>query len=132
MVESLKNVYISEELFVHECLKRDIPISKPLFNTEPYDFICEVRGRFISVQVKTAYEGQRGARIACLKNSYPGSSAKHYVSEREIIDFLAIYERIDDLWYIIPREAFQNVKSAIGVSQKGKYGRYINNFNFDN
>lgn len=34
----LKNGYIAEEKFALECLSRNIPISRPIYNVEPYDF----------------------------------------------------------------------------------------------
>ena len=52
MNSKLKNGYKSEELFILECLKNDIPISRPIYNIEPYDFIVEVDNKFYSVQVK--------------------------------------------------------------------------------
>ena len=52
MYKKLKDGYLAEELFILECLRRDIPVSRPVFNVEPYDFVCEIHGGFVSVQVK--------------------------------------------------------------------------------
>ena len=71
MFEKLKNGYIAEEKFALECLSRNIPISRPLFNTEPYDFIIECEKKFISVQVKKSWKDKKGRNVVCIKSSYP-------------------------------------------------------------
>lgn len=125
----LKNGYLAEEKFALECLSRNIPISRPLYNTEPYDFIIEIDGKFKSVQVKKSWVDKDGRCIACLKTSYPRSKVSHTVGECENIDYLAVLVKYWD-WYIIPREYIKDVKSNICVSTKGKYKDCYNNWNF--
>ena len=52
MNDKLRNGYIAEEKFILECLQRNIPISRPIYNVESYDFVIEVDGKFLSIQVK--------------------------------------------------------------------------------
>ena len=130
MVSTQKNGYLAEEKFIQECLVRDIPISKPVFNTEPYDFICEIEDKFLSVQVKKSWMDEKGRKQICLKNSYPRSDIKHYVSERPNVDFIAAYDDEYDDWYIIPRDVYKNIKSVLCIRRGGKYGKFINNFSF--
>ena len=125
----MQNGYLTEELFVVECLKRNIPVSRPIFNVESYDFIVEINNVFISVQVKKSYiEGDR--RRACLKSSYVRSDIRKYVSESNSVDFLAVYDEECDDWYIIPKSIIP--KCSIQISREGKYAKYIDNFIFSN
>lgn len=130
MFEKLKNGYMAEEKFALECLSRDIPISRPLYNTEPYDFIVEVNGRFKSIQVKKSWVDKKGRNIVCVKTSYPRSEKIQTVGEHDNVDYLAVLVGYWD-WYIIPRSNIASVKSNICVSAKGKYKAYYNNWDFE-
>ena len=46
---------ISEQKFVLYCLTHNIPISKPIGNNLPYDFIIDFNNKLYRIQVKTAY-----------------------------------------------------------------------------
>lgn len=130
MFEKLKNGYIAEEKFALDCLSRDIPISRPIFNTEPYDFIVEISGAFKSIQVKKAWIDKKGRNVVSLKSSYPGSNIHRTVGEQASVDYLAVLVNYWD-WYIIPRSVIENVRSNICVSTKGKYKDYFNNWKFE-
>ena len=129
MFEKLKNGYMTEEKFILECLSKDIPISRPLYNTEPYDFIIEINGMFKSVQVKKAWKDKKGRNVVCVRTPYPRSQTRWTVGEQKNVDYLAVLVNYWD-WYIIPRHAIENVKSNISVSTKGKYKDYYNNWDF--
>lgn len=47
---------ISEQKFILYCLEKDIPISKPVGNNLPYDFIIDYNNKLLKIQVKTAYK----------------------------------------------------------------------------
>lgn len=126
----LKNGYIAEEKFILECLNRNIAISRPIFNIEPYDFIVEINNELYTVQVKKSWKDNKNRNLACLKSSYPRSDIKKVVSQNPRVDFLAILTEKSE-WYIIPREKISHIKSNISVSKKGNYSIYINNFNFN-
>lgn len=128
MFEKLKNGYMTEEKFALECLSRDIPISRPLYNTEPYDFIVEANGKFKSIQVKKAWKDKKGRNVVCVKTSYPRSEKTTTVGQQKNVDYLAVLVNCWD-WYIIPRSEIEHVKSNISVSVKGRYKDYYNNWN---
>lgn len=129
MNDKLKNGYVAEEKFVLECLTRNIPISRPIYNVEPYDFVVEINGRFVSVQVKKSWVDKKNRNIVCIKSSYPRSSKTHFVS-KESVDYLAVLVNYWE-WYIIPCSAFEGKKSNIAVSKKGSYSKYYQNWEFD-
>lgn len=126
----LKNGYKAEEKFVLECLERDIVVSKPIFNIEPYDFIIEKENKLYTVQVRKAWIDKKGRNIACLKTSYPRSNKINLTSQNTRIDFIAILTENNE-WYIIPRLKIAHLKSGIAVSKQGNYQKYLNNFDFE-
>lgn len=129
MFDKLKNGYIAEEKFVLECMSRGISVSRPIYNTEPYDFIIEVNGEFKSVQVKKSWKDKKNRNVVCLKTSYPRSDKSKTVGENTNVDYLAVLINYWD-WYIIPRTEIENIKSNISVSIKGRYKDYYNNWSF--
>ena len=128
MNNKLKNGYITEEKFILECLSRNIPISRPIYNVEPYDFIIEINGKFLSIQVKKSWVDKKGRNIVCIKSSYPRSSTTKFVNKNSI-NYLAVLVNWLD-WYIIPCTAFDGKTSNIAVSKKGAYSKYLNNWDF--
>jgi hypothetical protein len=128
MFSALKNGYEAEERFVLECLKKDIPISRPIYNVEPYDFVVESCGVMYRVQVKRSWVDDKGRNMVCLKSSYPRSNKSNIVGQNDRVDFVAVL--VSDDWYIVPRDAIQQIKSQASFSCSGKYGKYINNFAF--
>lgn len=128
MNSKLKNGYVTEEKFILECLSRDISISRPIYNVEPYDFVIKVNGKFVSVQVKKSWTDKQGKNIVSIKSSYPRSSKTKYVNTTSC-DYLAVLVDYWD-WYIIPTTAFEGKVSNICVSKKGAYSKYFNNWDF--
>lgn len=128
MNNKLKNGYITEEKFILECLSRNIPISRPIYNVEPYDFIIEINGKFLSIQVKKSWVDKKGRNIVCIKSSYPRSSITKFVNKNSV-NYLAVLVNWWD-WYIIPCTAFEGKTSNISVSEKGAYSKYLNNWDF--
>lgn len=129
LFSALKNGYMTEEKFVLECMERDISVSRPIFNTEPYDFIVEANQELLRVQVKKAWKDAKGREMVCLKSSYPRSTKEHVASQNVRVDFIAAISTTGE-WYIIPRRVLQHIKSNIAISHKGEYSKYINNFDF--
>lgn len=128
MYSKLKNGYMTEEKFILECVSRDIPISRPVFNVEPYDFVCETKNGLKSVQVKKSYVDRKGRKCVYVKSSYPRSEKVNRACQNVRVDYLAVYDDVDDVWYIIPREELKHVKSIFSVSKNGKYSSFINLF----
>lgn len=129
MNNKLKNGYVAEEKFILECLNRNIPISRPIYNVEPYDFVIEINGKFVSVQVKKSWVDKKGRNVVSIKSSYPRCSKTKFVS-KECVDYLAVLMNYWD-WYIIPCGAFEGRTSNICVSKKGTYSKYFNNWDFE-
>lgn len=130
MDKRLKGGYLAEELFILECVKRDISVSRPVFNVEPYDFICEIRGEFISVQVKKSWTDKKGRKMVCLVTSSPRVKERRSLSQDKRINYFAVL--VDDVdWYIVPRKAFAHVKRQTCLSNHGPYKKYLNNFDFE-
>lgn len=127
MYAKLKNGYIAEEKFIYKCLSRNIPISRPVYNIEPYDFVVEVNGKFLSVQVKKSWVDKKGRNVVCVKSSYPRSTKSKVVGEQTNVDYLAVLVGYWE-WYIIPRHAIKDIKSNLCVSRNGRYQDYYNNW----
>ena len=126
---ALKNGYIAEEKFVLECMEKDITVSKPISNTEPYDFIVENKnGKLLKIQVKKAWIDKKGRKIASLKSSYPRSKIRKVASKSERVDYICVYS--DDGWYNIPRKEVEHIASNIADSKTGEYAKYLNKFAF--
>ena len=47
---------ITEQKFILKCLTNRIPISRPIGNNLPYDFIIEKDNKLLKIQVKTGYQ----------------------------------------------------------------------------
>jgi len=131
LFSALKNGYIAEEKFILRCMENDITISKPISNTEPYDFIVEQNGQMFRVQVKKAWKDKKNRSIACLKSSYPRSNKSNIATKNNRVDYIAILD-INEDWYIIPRNIIKHIKSNIAVSRKGHYSGFCNVFIFIN
>lgn len=130
MYKKLKDGYLAEELFILECLRRDIPVSRPVFNVEPYDFVCEIHGRFVSVQVKKSWTDKKGRKMFCLLTSSPRVKERRPLSQDERINYFAVL--VDNMdWYIIPRKALEHVKRQTCLSNHGPYKEYLNDFDFN-
>ena len=97
-------------------MDRNIPISRPIYNVEPYDFIIETNGKFVSVQVKKSWVDKKGRNVVSIKSSYPRSSKTKFVN-KESVDYLAVLVNYWD-WYIIPCIAFEGKTSSICVGKK--------------
>jgi PD-(D/E)XK endonuclease len=112
----------TEAAFLAKACTLDFAVSKPWGDSRGYDFVVEFGGTFWRVQVKTARR-QRSRR--CEYNVEGGGGTTLYTEEE--IDFLVAYVVPDDLWYVIPIEAFVG-RTTLHFSprcrRKAKYERY--------
>ena len=131
MNEKLKNGYITEQKFIIEAMQHDLVVSKPVTNTEIYDFIIDNGDKLYKVQVKKSWKDKSDRNIVCIRSSYPRSNIRHYLTENKIVDFLAVDCREESNWYIIPIDAIRGIKSNIAVRKTGEYAKYINNWKFE-
>lgn len=130
MHERLKNGYLSEQRFIVEAMENDVLVSKPITNTEIYDFVVDVNKSLYRVQVKKSWKDKKDRNIVTLRSCYPRSDIRRSLTEYEEVDFLAIDCKDEGNWYIIPLDVIRDVKSAIAVRNTGKYAKYINNWGF--
>lgn len=96
---------ISEQKFVLYCLERDIPISKPVGNNLPYDFIIDLNNKLYKIQVKTAYVGKAintwiFSTRSTSKN-YTEVVNKNYIGK---IDYFAVINPNCDIICFVPIE----------------------------
>lgn len=126
----LKNGYITEEKFILECMERDLTVSRPITNTEPYDFIVETHsGKLVRVQVKKSWKDEKNRQVVCLKSSYPRSGLSKTASQNDRVDYISVLST--DGWYNIPRKELNGIKANICVSKSGSRAKYLNNFSFE-
>ena len=95
---------ITEYRFALYCMERNIPISKPMNNNLPYDFIIDLNGRLLKLQVKTGYNSS--SKDCFMFNTR--STSKNYteITNKDyngLIDgFITYYEALPNKFYYIP------------------------------
>ena len=109
----------AESLFLSRASEHGLPVSKPWGDSTSYDCVVGRPGRFVAVQVKcTMAETKSGTGYICSACS----SGKPYAAGA--FDFLAAYVVPEDVWYIIPAQCMQGMKSLSLFTQGGKYEKY--------
>jgi hypothetical protein len=109
-----------EAAFLAKATMLGIPVLKPWGDSRPYDFAVESGRRLWKVQVKcaTSYRGTRcNARAA-------GSGPLYTLDD---IDFLAAYVIRENLWYVVPADAFvprATVNFNYGPNSQGMFEKY--------
>jgi hypothetical protein len=95
---------IAEAAFLHKAASLGFSVAKPWGESDRYDFIVEVKGRCWRVQVKSAHSSAL--------NGYSfhahGNVRKNRYTRRDI-DFIVGYVVPDDVWYVIPIEAYADI-----------------------
>jgi hypothetical protein len=108
-----------EAAFLARALMLGIPVLKPWGDSRPYDFAVE-GWKIWKVQVKCA-TGFRGTRC----NARAAGSGALYTLDD--IDFLAAYVISQNLWYIVPADAFvprATVHFNYGPNSQGMFEMY--------
>jgi len=109
-----------EAAFIARACEFDFRMAKPWGNIDPYDVLVGMGQGFWRVQVKRASRrrpGQYQARAGGGRGRYT----------KESIDFLAAHVVRENLWYIVPVEAFAGRRSLHFNPRgrgKGKYEKY--------
>jgi PD-(D/E)XK endonuclease len=88
-----------EAAFLAKATMLGFPVLKPWGDSRPYDFGVEGRRRLWKVQVKCA-TSHRGTRC----DARAAGSGERYTLDD--IDFLAAYVISENLWYVVPADAF--------------------------
>lgn len=118
--------YISEQLFVAECLKNGINISIPIIKDCPYDFIVDGI-KLKKVQVKSCLAGKNhGKQIRYRVDIAKGASNNKRPYSLKDFDVLAIHLISCDDWYLIPILHILGKKwlSISPLNVKDKYNVY--------
>ncbi len=108
---------IGEAAFLAKASSMGWGVAKPWGDSDRYDLIVDVGGRLLKVQVKSAHrvcaQPGGGYRI----RAHPHQRVSYRDDE---IDFLVAYIVPEDIWYVFPPSAFQNMKSMRLFPYKGK------------
>ena len=104
----------AELRFMAKAMELGYQIAKPLGDTAQYDAVLEVRGHFVSVQIKSTYFQAGNLKPGNFVASLYHVNGPNRRYEREDFDFLAVYCIPTDVWYIIP-SAVASEKHAIRV-----------------
>lgn len=93
--------HLCEQIFSVECVKRNIPIYKPIADLYGCDFIVGSK-RLIRIQVKSTrqkdprYKGKDKSYKICVRH---GAKSKAYKNQ---FDFMAVYLMPESIFYMIP------------------------------
>lgn len=109
-----------EAAFVARACEFDFRVAKPWGNIDPYDVLVGVGQGFWRVQVKRATQHRRG--------QYGAKSRRHRGHyTKDTIDFIAAHVVQENIWYIVPVEAFAG-RGSLHFSPRGrrerKYEKY--------
>ena len=108
---------MAEHKFVEECAKRNIPVSRPLWDLR-YDFIVEDKGSLLKVQVKyigrrktgiKSYDKLKDKGVICV-NAYSvnnSRAAKKMPYTKEEIDVIAAWSEEVEKFLWIPIESLE-------------------------
>lgn len=106
---------ITEQKFILHCLENNVPVSKPIGNNLPYDFIIEYNNQLLKIQVKTCRQTTNSNETivfntrSCSKN-YSEITNSNYVNK---IDYFATCWK--DQWYFV----------HIDTASKGEHRIYL-------
>lgn len=110
----------SEAAFISRACGFDLRVAKPWGDNDSYDVLVGFGHGFWRVQVKSA--------ASCWRGSYgvPAGGTRGLYTKNEI-DFIAAQIVPDDVWYIVPVEAFAG-RSRLNLYprgwHRGKYEKY--------
>ena len=111
---------ITEQKFILFCLEREVPISRPIGNNLPYDFIIDWNEKLLKIQVKTARKAPQSTTSivfntrSCSKN-YNEVSMSDYTDK---IDYFVTYW--EDKWMFIPEKEASSGEHRICICDNPK------------
>ena len=122
---------ITEQKFILYCLNNEIPISKPIGNNLPYDFIIEHNQKLLKIQVKTSRQSATSQETitfntrSCSKN-YNEITTSNYINK---IDYFATCW--NDKWYFVHIDKATKGEQRIFIGEEPKPNQksnYYKNF----
>lgn len=126
---------ITEYEFVLYCLKKNIPVSKPMTNNLPYDFIIDINGKLLKIQVKTGYDSPNKESFMfntrSTSKNYNEITTKNYIG---LIDgFITCYYELPNKFYYIPIENASQGCMRMYYGDNPKHNQnYVKDYDFDN
>ena len=125
---------ITEYKFVVYCLEHNIAISKPVSNNLPYDFIIDINGRLLKVQVKTGYDAPSPNTFMfntrSTSKNYTEVTTKDYVDK--IDGFITYYNKLPNKFFYIPINIATKGTMVMYYGDAPKANQHsIKDFNFE-
>ena len=115
--ETKRRGELAELAFAHKAASLGFAVLKPYGDSERYDLAIDAGHRLWRVQVKSAHRvcAQAGGGYHIRAH---GHQRKPYRADE--IDLLVAYIVPENIWYVFPPSAFQNMKSMRLFPQRGK------------
>ena len=126
---------ITEYRFALYCMEHNIPISKPMNNNLPYDFIIELNGKLLKIQVKTGYDNksQNSFMFNTRSTSKNFSEVVEKTYEDKIDAFVTQYPIIPNKFFFIPIEKASKGSMVMYFGDNPKYNQnWCKDYDFDN
>jgi len=98
---------VAESVFLAKAISLGLGVAKPWGDSERYDFIVDSGKRLWRVQVKSAFEEMKDGGGYMIRAT--GSEGNVAYTPEEV-DVVVAYIVPEDAWYVIPIEAFKDVK----------------------
>ena len=126
---------ITEYKFALYCMEHNIPISKPMNNNLPYDFIIEINNKLLKVQVKTGYNNNSQNTFTfntrSTSKNYSEITTKDYIGK--IDGFITYYSTIPNKFFFIPIEKASSGCMRMYFGETPKYNQnWCKDYDFDN
>ena len=116
---------VAESAVVTELLRRGFRVLKPVGDRLPYDLALDCDGKFLRIQVKSAwYERAKDLYTVDVRRTKTNRCrmVRDRYGERDF-DFAILYVPDRDLFYIMPVEIFTSYRSGISLVETGKRQR---------
>jgi len=103
----------SEARIIAALLQEDLPVLKPFGDSQRYDLVMELDGRFLRIQCKTGRLVRGAIEFqTCSSYAHRGLGRKDY---RGQADLFAVYCPDNDKTYVVPVEAVGRAKCSLRV-----------------
>jgi hypothetical protein len=114
---------VVELAFMLKAASLGFAVAKPYGDNQRYDFVVDVGGKLVRVQVKSAtHPHAQGAYFISSQRCSHGRAIPYEASE---IDFLAAHIFPEDAWFIIPVKAFVPRTSLhLFPKERGEAGQF--------
>lgn len=119
-----------EAKFQYLALEKGFGVAKPYGDNSKYDFILDVEGKLLKVQIKSTSKS-RGDKSYQVKACYGTKTTKTKYTKNDI-DFLIAYIIGVDIWYIVPVSEISSPCLDLfpyRIGTKSKYEKYKENWN---